>query len=87
MNTDQIEKRTILEISEALAIAPEEIKPDSSLVTHLGAESIDLVDITFRLEKAFDLTIPNDELFDQPGVPPEKLTLSDITRYIHSKKS
>ena len=50
-------------LSGALGIEPEEIRPESSLVRDLGAESIDFIDILFRLEKAFDIKIPSGELF------------------------
>ena len=52
-------------LSEALGIEKEEIRQESSLVRDLGAESIDFIDIIFRLEKAFDIKIPSGELF--PG--------------------
>lgn len=52
-------------LSQALGIEKDEIHPESSLVRDLGAESIDFIDILFRLEKAFDIKIPNGELF--PG--------------------
>ncbi len=47
----------------ALGIEPEEIRPESSLVRDLGAESIDFIDILFRLERAFEIKIPSGELF------------------------
>lgn len=50
-------------LSGALGIEPEEVKPESSLVRDLGAESIDFIDILFRLEKTFDIKIPSGELF------------------------
>lgn len=50
-------------LSGALGIDPSEIRLQSSLVRDLGAESIDFIDIIFRLEKAFDIKIPSGELF------------------------
>lgn len=50
-------------LSGALGIEPEEVRPESSLVRDLGAESIDFIDIIFRIEKAFDIKIPSGELF------------------------
>lgn len=50
-------------LAGALGLEPEEIRPGSSLVQDLGAESIDFIDIIFRLEKAFDIKIPSGELF------------------------
>ena len=52
-------------LSAALGVEREEIQPEASLVRDLGAESIDFIDIIFRLEKAFDIKIPSGELF--PG--------------------
>lgn len=52
-------------LAGALGIGKEEITPEASLVRDLGAESIDFIDILFRLEKAFDIKIPSGELF--PG--------------------
>lgn len=50
-------------LSGALGIDKGEIRRDSSLVRDLGAESIDFIDIIFRLEKNFDIKIPSGELF------------------------
>ena len=48
---------------EALAVEPEEVTEDATLQGDLGAESIDLLDIIFRLEKNFSIKIPRNELF------------------------
>lgn len=47
---------------EVLAVAPERIQPGSTLVGDLGAESIDLLDLSFRIEEAFGVTIEANEL-------------------------
>ena len=52
-------------LSAALGIDKDDILLESSLVRDLGAESIDFIDIIFRLEKTFDIKIPSGELF--PG--------------------
>lgn len=57
----------------ALGIEPEEIRPESSLVRDLGAESIDFIDILFRIEKAFDIKIPSGELFPANLLNEERL--------------
>ncbi|MDD3587534.1 MAG: acyl carrier protein, partial [Thermoguttaceae bacterium] len=46
---------------EALAAEPEEVTPEATLVDDLGAESIDLLDIVFNLEKKFDIKIDRGE--------------------------
>ena len=49
----------------ALDVDEEDVVPKASLTEDLEAESIDFVDIVFRLEKAFDIKIPQGELFPQ----------------------
>jgi acyl carrier protein len=50
-------------LAGALGVDELEITPEASLKRDLGAESIDFIDIVFRLEKAFDLKIPAGDLF------------------------
>jgi len=50
---------------EALGVDEEEVTPEATLVGDLGAESIDFLDIVFRLEKAFGIKIPRGELFPE----------------------
>jgi len=50
---------------DALGVDDDEVKPEATLVGDLGAESIDFLDIVFRLEKAFDIKIPRNELFPE----------------------
>jgi acyl carrier protein len=48
---------------DALGVDEEEVKADATLTGDLGAESIDFLDIVFRLEKTFNIKIPRGELF------------------------
>ena len=48
---------------EALGVDEDEVTAEATLTGDLGAESIDFLDIVFRLEKAFDIKIPRGELF------------------------
>lgn len=48
---------------DALGVDEEEIARESRLGPDLGAESIDYLDISFRLEKAFDIKIEQSEMF------------------------
>ncbi len=50
---------------DALGVDDEEVTPGATLVGDLGAESIDFLDIVFRLEKSFDIKIPRGELFPE----------------------
>lgn len=56
---------------DALGVDDDEVSPEATLVGDLGAESIDFLDIVFRLEKMFDVKIPRGELF------PENLASAD----------
>ena len=71
---DEILKSVRTIISQALKVDESKIALGSSLIKDLGAESIDFLDIVFRLEKAFKIKIPKGELF------PEKI-LTD-TRFV-----
>ena len=48
---------------DALGLDDDEVTPEATLMGDLGAESIDFLDIVFRLEKNFDIKIPREELF------------------------
>ena len=48
-----------------LGVDEEDVTPEATLVGDLGAESIDFLDIVFRLEKAFNIKIPRGELFPE----------------------
>ena len=50
-------------LSDALGVDTEEVAAEATLAGDLGAESIDFLDIVFRLEKAFSIKIPKGELF------------------------
>lgn len=50
---------------DALGVDEEEVTPEATMVGDLGAESIDFLDIVFRLEKAFNIEIPRSELFPE----------------------
>lgn len=50
-------------LTDALGVDEDEVSMDATLQGDLGAESIDFLDIVFRLEKEFDIKIPKGELF------------------------
>jgi acyl carrier protein len=50
---------------EALNVDEDEITPTATLQGDLGAESIDFLDIVFRLERGFGIKIPRGELFPE----------------------
>lgn len=61
-------------VAEALALDLDEISPESTLLDELGAESIDLLDILFRIDRATGVKIQSDELasYVQGGIPDEE---------------
>jgi len=62
-STNDIYPRVASVLSEALNADQEDITPVAALHRDLGAESIDLLDIVFRLEREFGIYIDRDELF------------------------
>ena len=50
---------------EALNVDQDEVTPAATLQGDLGAESIDFLDIVFRLEREFAIKIPRGELFPE----------------------
>jgi acyl carrier protein len=50
---------------DALGVDDDEVTPEASITGDLGAESIDYLDILFRLEKTFGIKIPRGELFPE----------------------
>jgi len=52
-------------LAEALGVDEDQVTPEATLVGDLGAESIDFLDIVFRLEKGFEIKIPRGELFPE----------------------
>jgi acyl carrier protein len=62
---EEIFSKVSATLVEALNVDEEEIKPTSTLQGDLGAESIDFLDIVFRLEREFAIKIPRGELFPE----------------------
>jgi acyl carrier protein len=62
---EEIYQKVSATLVEALNVDEEEIKPTSTLQGDLGAESIDFLDIVFRLEREFGIKIPRGELFPE----------------------
>ncbi|MHC4150104.1 MAG: acyl carrier protein [Planctomycetota bacterium] len=63
MNRDEIVQEVQEVLVDALGVDNEEVTTKATLMGDLGAESIDFLDIVFRLEKAFEIKIPREELF------------------------
>ena len=70
-SSEEVFEKVQAALVDALGVDDEEVTPEATLVGDLGAESIDFLDIVFRLEKNFDIKIPRGELF------PENLAAAD----------
>ena len=63
MSQEDIFKKVQGVLVDALGVDDEEVTPTARLTTDLHAESIDFLDIVFRIEKAFGFKIGQGELF------------------------
>src|SRR4051795_5020483 len=63
MTRDEISQKVAATLVEALNVDEDQVTPASTLQGDLGAESIDFLDIVFRLEREFSIKIPRGELF------------------------
>src|SRR6266851_9903858 len=62
---EEIFSKVSATLVEALNVDEEDVTPTSTLQGDLGAESIDFLDIVFRLEREFGIKIPRGELFPE----------------------
>ena len=65
-------------IAEQLGVKKEEIKPESSFIDDLGADSLDTVEVVMALEEEFGIEIPDEDA--------EKITtVGEAVKYIEGK--
>lgn len=64
-NEEEIFSKVQEALVDALGVDDDEVTPEATLQGDLDAESIDFLDIVFRLEKAFDIKIERGELFPE----------------------
>lgn len=62
---DEIFSKVRSALVDALGVDEDDVTPAATMVGDLGAESIDFLDIVFRLEKSFGIKIPRGELFPE----------------------
>ncbi len=79
LSRDEIFEQVQEVMIDALGVDDDEVTLEATLMGDLGAESIDFLDIVFRLEKAFEIKIPREELF-----PAE--SLMNDSEFIHNGK-
>ena len=65
MTRDEIFQKVAATLVEALNVDEDQVTLESTLQGDLGAESIDFLDIVFRLEREFGIKIPRNELFPE----------------------
>ncbi len=68
MSRDEIFEKVQEVLVDALGVDDDEVTATATLMGDLGAESIDFLDIVFRLEKAFGIKVPREELFPAEGL-------------------
>jgi acyl carrier protein len=73
-----LQERVIAVVAETLGREPESIQTGQHLMAHLGASSLDLVDLGFRLEQAFGVELDTNRLIDPAGQPGQ-LGSNDLT--------
>jgi acyl carrier protein len=74
---EEIHQKVVEIIAERMSVPKEQLKPETSFVGDLHADSLDTVEIVMELEEEFDITIPDEQA--------EKIqTVGQAVDYIHS---
>ena len=77
---DNIETKVREKIADQLGVAADEVKPESSFIEDLGADSLDIVELVMALEEEFNIEISDEDA--------EKIrTVKDVVGYIQAHKS
>ena len=75
----EIKAKVVEIIVDKLGVKESEVVPEASFTNHLGADSLDTVELIMEFEKAFDITIPDEDA--------EKIaTVGDAVAYIEEHK-
>mgnify|MGYP002379805475 CR=1 FL=1 len=78
MTKDEIHSKIRDVLVDALAVDEDDVTPSARLTKDLGAESIDFLDIVFKLEQAFGIKIGQGELFPE--------NMAQDSRYVRDGK-
>ncbi len=76
---DEIYEKVQSTLVDALGVDDCDVTPQATLFKDLGAESIDLLDIVFRLERNFGIKIPRGELFPENVSDPDLVEGGKLT--------
>jgi len=79
MATSAIEAKVKNIIADQLGVGEEEIKPESSFIEDLGADSLDIVELVMAMEEEFEVEIPDEEAENIK-------TVGDAINYINTHK-
>ena len=75
----EIKAKVVEIIVDKLGVKESEVTPEATFTNHLGADSLDIVELIMEFEKAFDLEIP-DEAAETIS------TVGDVIAYIEEHK-
>jgi acyl carrier protein len=79
MSTTNIEAKVKSIIADQLGVGEDEIKPESSFIEDLGADSLDIVELVMAMEEEFEVEIPDEEAENIK-------TVGDAINYVSSHK-
>lgn len=80
MSNATIESKVKSIIADQLGVGEEEIKPESSFIEDLGADSLDIVELVMAMEEEFEVEIPDEEAENIK-------TVGDAINYINTHKN
>ena len=77
MSEEEIFEKVTTILKDQLSIDNKEVKLESQLIDDLGADSLDLVEISMALEEEFSIEVPDDQV--------ESIhTVEDVIKFIHN---
>jgi acyl carrier protein len=79
MSTSTIEAKVKNIIADQLGVGEDEIKPESSFIEDLGADSLDIVELVMAMEEEFEVEIPDEEAENIK-------TVGDAINYVNTHK-
>lgn len=65
-------------VTKQLAVAPEDLRPEVNFIRDLGADSLDMVDLTLQLEEQLNIRIAEEEIVHMA-------TVGEALRYLSER--